>query len=804
MRPLLAILISLLILLVTTTVSSGSSPNEILGTIVVGQNCSLQNAILSANTGNNTGGCSGGTSGTDTIFLDSNSIYTLNSVDNNNNGPNGLPIITSVIVIQGTGATIERAANAADFRIFRLVSSGNLTLHDVTIRNGSADGAGWGSWGGCFFNQGMLTIERSTLVNCQATADAAAIYSEGAINLSNSTISGSLSKPSVRIESGTLNATNSSITSNDFGLSVVNGSASVQNSVIAGNGNTNISGNITDLGNNILSGDPKLGPLADNGGPTQTHAPLSGSPVVDGGNSATCSSAPISSLDQRGLSRNSSCDIGAVEQQVVPYLYTSFDGLSLQLYPYTGNHIALLVPSDGYDPNVLSNIVTSFDNAYDYYKAVTGQEPIQLYHYNGLNSIAVVPSTCGGQGSGCGYQGYTGIELKDTSWNILYSGVSNQNEYDQVVFYELGRNFRFFDPKLTYKNPDDGGGINTGYAVFMRFMSMDGANVNPGPFGSIDFAVFETEVRNLLSAYLADTSLTWNNTLRVGQAPNNSLGLGASDLFASFLFELHNRYGDPFVNQIWQEVENRPDAPTTQDAIDNFIISASITANENLADLFANEWRWPLSNSANQRLIDLFGTRSFPQAMIHDLERTGNCGFNVAINLSGFAPNSALTVSSQYSETSCNSGDFTNNSWSYSPGSTDNNGTFSLNYLQSSEGDYHYTFTDASGNQAVLVFTTTGLINLEQVTQLSPNTTINNTTPAYEWNSVPDAFEYQLIVYSATLGQVVINEIFYAEEAGCANGGICSKLASALASGPYTWLIRAWNGNGYGPWSQWP
>jgi len=54
-----------------------------------------------------------------------------------------------------------------------------------------------------------------------------------------------------------------------------------------------------------------LGPLADIGGPTKTHALLENSPAVDQGN---CDSAPAT--DQRGEVRpaGSGCDIGAYER----------------------------------------------------------------------------------------------------------------------------------------------------------------------------------------------------------------------------------------------------------------------------------------------------------------------------------------------------------------------------------------------------------------------------------------------------------------------------------------------------------
>ncbi|MGB8212716.1 MAG: choice-of-anchor Q domain-containing protein, partial [Anaerolineales bacterium] len=64
-----------------------------------------------------------------------------------------------------------------------------------------------------------------------------------------------------------------------------------------------------------LSGDPKLGPLADNSGPTWTMALLPGSPAIDVGNDATCLAT-----DQRGITRPQGvhCDIGAFEVVAAP------------------------------------------------------------------------------------------------------------------------------------------------------------------------------------------------------------------------------------------------------------------------------------------------------------------------------------------------------------------------------------------------------------------------------------------------------------------------------------------------------
>jgi hypothetical protein len=103
----------------------------------------------------------------------------------------------------------------------------------------------------------------------------------------------------------------------------------ISDSIVAGNaddaGSPDCSGTLYSGGDNLLENpdgcdfipagsdvtnvDPMLGPLEDNGGPTETRAPQPGSPAVDFG-STSCTAE-----DQRGVPRiqGPSCDVGAVE-----------------------------------------------------------------------------------------------------------------------------------------------------------------------------------------------------------------------------------------------------------------------------------------------------------------------------------------------------------------------------------------------------------------------------------------------------------------------------------------------------------
>ena len=63
-----------------------------------------------------------------------------------------------------------------------------------------------------------------------------------------------------------------------------------------------------------ISGDPLLGTLANNGGPTFTMALLTGSPAIAVGDATISNAAPINALDQRGFNRSSTApSIGAYE-----------------------------------------------------------------------------------------------------------------------------------------------------------------------------------------------------------------------------------------------------------------------------------------------------------------------------------------------------------------------------------------------------------------------------------------------------------------------------------------------------------
>ena len=140
-----------------------------------------------------------------TITLEAGT-YTLTAVDNDTDGRNGLPSITSPLplTIQGAGAEftiIQRDPSALSFRLFHVAATGVLTLHGLTLRRGTIDAADFSFRplrGGGIWNLGTLTIRHSTLADNMAatnldasSAAGGGIYNgDGKVTLEESTLDG--------------------------------------------------------------------------------------------------------------------------------------------------------------------------------------------------------------------------------------------------------------------------------------------------------------------------------------------------------------------------------------------------------------------------------------------------------------------------------------------------------------------------------------------------------------------------------------------------------------------------------------
>ena len=219
--------------------------------------------------------------------------------------------------------------------------------------------------GSAIRNRGQLVIEKSAIHSNDGRTNPEDIggfaihstpindaFDAPSLELYNVTISNNIGS-GLRSQEGVLRIENSTIVEQtrsgvSFGPSAfVDNQLRIENSVIADNdfSDCSIGGNSDDWvlnrynldsdgtceldagGTNQPMEDPMLGPLSDNGGPTPTHMPMEGSPLIDQGHpSAPGLAIACQPEDQRSVDRPvdgddngfERCDIGAVEFEPEP------------------------------------------------------------------------------------------------------------------------------------------------------------------------------------------------------------------------------------------------------------------------------------------------------------------------------------------------------------------------------------------------------------------------------------------------------------------------------------------------------
>ncbi|MCX6024408.1 MAG: hypothetical protein NTZ05_22300, partial [Chloroflexi bacterium] len=232
-----------------------------------------------------------------------------------------------------SGVTIRNGTSGGGAGIYHV--AGTLTVTDSILTGNTTSGVGGG-----IYSAAPLIVIRSAINGNTAVSYGGGIASPATLTVVDSTISGNTGTLGGAIGStNTVTVINSTITGNTgtvAGGIVPGPNTTIKNSIVAKQASgPDCSTTIGTQSNNLESGttcgfsgngsvqnvtDPKLGPLQMNGGPTPTMALLAGSPAVNGGNNTVCTTEPlIAGKDQRGYprSRNTSCDMGALEALVV-------------------------------------------------------------------------------------------------------------------------------------------------------------------------------------------------------------------------------------------------------------------------------------------------------------------------------------------------------------------------------------------------------------------------------------------------------------------------------------------------------
>lgn len=287
-----------------------------------------------------------------------------------------------------------------------IVLGGTAIINGVRISNNSSNLGAFPGGGGVFINGLAVTVINCLITNNTTNGNGGGIRNGGGkATIINTTISGNTSfsggggLDSVDGGLADLIAINVTITNNraNFGGGVLreSGPMKFKNSLVAGNfrldGTTpdDINGtvdassshNLIGLGgagglsngvnnNQVGVADPRLGPLADNGGPTFTHSLLSNSPALDAGDNCVTEAAhcgepgiPQITTDQRGFNRlvdgpdadsSATVDIGAYEMQPA---FADLGDMS------SNEDIQLIVPFEASDPSTITSLTASSDNS---------------------------------------------------------------------------------------------------------------------------------------------------------------------------------------------------------------------------------------------------------------------------------------------------------------------------------------------------------------------------------------------------------------------------------------------------------
>jgi hypothetical protein len=236
------------------------------------------------------------------------------------------------VTLQGAGASSTTINGVSPWLSVITINSGyTVAIADVAVTGGRPG----------IFNQGTANLTNSTISG--NSKDGILNWTSAAANLTNCTVSGNWASGINNKSSGTVTLTNCTV-SNQGRYGVLNrGTANLTNSIVTenytyGGSYRDCSGLITSNGynldsdgtcvtdgvnNDITSATPGLGPLQDNGGPTQTHALLDGSPAIDaileggtGYNGAPPTDQRVAARPQPTTGGN--CDIGAYELEQEP------------------------------------------------------------------------------------------------------------------------------------------------------------------------------------------------------------------------------------------------------------------------------------------------------------------------------------------------------------------------------------------------------------------------------------------------------------------------------------------------------
>ena len=311
------------ITLTSSTVSGNSTRRNGGGLYSRSGNITVTDSTVSNNTSNRHGGG---------VWARSRTITLTNStVSGNSTRLSAGGVYASTI--RATDSTVSN--NTAGDLGGGLYATGTTDLTNSTVSGNSSGNKG----GGIYFRNNLTSTDSTISENFSDRGGGVYSRGGGTVNFTNSTISGNSSSDrgggifARGRNGGTITTLNSTIANNTAGTDgggilrdggnlvvtntiVANNTASGSGNDLSGTFNTvqysligdAIGATLTNDISNLTGVDPRLAPLANNGGDTQTHALLASSPAIDAADPTTAIAN-----DQRGVAAFGTRDIGAFE-----------------------------------------------------------------------------------------------------------------------------------------------------------------------------------------------------------------------------------------------------------------------------------------------------------------------------------------------------------------------------------------------------------------------------------------------------------------------------------------------------------
>jgi hypothetical protein len=235
----------------------------------------------------------------ETIFIDNDVILHGEGVTLDGRNVEDIFRVVERVTVELNGFTLIGGGHAALYNI------GTLTLADSTV----TEGPGWG-----IDNDGALTVINSTVSGNAGQGESdtpAQIFNEGSLALINSTVVADSVFVSA-LRTGPVRGDRDYLTRIEGTL--ILGRCTLEQPVTSSGYNIESPGSTCglDQGSDLVGASfnsLKLGPLQDNGGPTETHALGEDSVAIDVIPADMCEVTE----DQRGFPRDSMCDVGAFE-----------------------------------------------------------------------------------------------------------------------------------------------------------------------------------------------------------------------------------------------------------------------------------------------------------------------------------------------------------------------------------------------------------------------------------------------------------------------------------------------------------